>query len=154
VAERMNVEAKHKEFIRAPRERVYDAFATSAGINGWWTEGGSVDARPDGAMVFRLVDWGPDQVNTEFTGTVVAAERPRRFVYRWGGEGPQDATTVELTFEEREDGTVVSVREYGFVRVDQALGNAAGWGEVLTLVKFWIEHGLRLHQTPEPHGSR
>ena len=147
MTERTKVEAKHKEFIRAPREKVYDAFATSEGLNAWWTEGGAVDARPGGTMVFRFVDWGADKINAEFKGRVLEARRPERFVYQWGIENPDETTTVELTFEESEDGTIVRVREYGFARIDQALGNSSGWGQALTLVKFWVERGLSVHPT-------
>ena len=142
--ELVDVEAKHREFIRAPRERVYDAFATTDGLNAWFTEGGSVDARPGGAMKFTWVDWGPDKGSFESVGRVIEARRPERFVYRWGEEG-KDATTVELTFEEREDGTLVQVREYGFVKIASALDNSSGWGEALTLAKFWVEHGITVH---------
>ena len=145
MAARLDVEATHKEFIRAPREKVYDAFATSDGLNAWFTEGGTVDARPGGAMVFRFVDWGPDKINATFAGRVVEARRPERFVYQWGIEKPETTTTVELTFEEFEGGTVVKVREYGFADLKNALGNSAGWGEALTLAKFWVEHRLTVH---------
>ena len=147
MAELTNVEAKHKEFIRAPREKVYDAFATTEGLNAWFTEGGRVDARPRGAMLFKFVDWGPDKINAEFAGRVIEARRPERFVYQWGIEKPETTTTVELTFEERDGGTIVSVREYGFVDLSNALGNSAGWGEALTLAKFWVERGITVHPT-------
>ena len=140
-------EAKHKEWIRAPREKVYDAFATSDGLNAWFTEGGSVDARPGGEMVFRFVDWGADKINATFKGRVLEAKRPERFVYQWGIEDPEKTTTVELTFAEQDGGTVVQVREWGFVDLDNAMGNSAGWGEALTLAKFWIEHGITVHAT-------
>ena len=142
---RLDVEATHKEFIRAPREKVYDAFATSDGLNAWFTEGGSVDARPGGKMVFTFVDWGADKMNVTFQGRVVEARRPERFVYQWGIETPETTTTVELTFEERDGGTVVTVRETGFAEMKNALGNSAGWGEALTLVKFWVEHRITVH---------
>jgi len=139
------VEATHKEFIRAPREKVYDAFATTDGLNAWFTEGGSVDARPGGTMVFKFVEWGPDKINSQFPGRVLEARRPERFVFQWGIEKPETTTTVELTFEERDGGTVVQVREHGFADVKNALGNSAGWGEALTLAKFWVERGLSVH---------
>jgi uncharacterized protein YndB with AHSA1/START domain len=142
--ELVDVLAKHREFINAPRERVYDAFATTDGLNAWFTEGGSVDARPGGAMTFKWVDWGPDKGTYQSAGRVIEAKRPERFVFRWGEEG-KDATTVELTFEERDGGTLVQVREYGFVKLDNALDNASGWGEALTLAKFWVEHGITVH---------
>ena len=146
MGERLDLEAKYKEFIRAPREKVYDAFATTDGLNSWFTEGGRVDGRAGGEIVFRFVDWGAEKINAEFKGRVVEARRPERFVYQWGSiEKPETMTTVELTFRESEGGTVVSVREYGFVKIDSALGNSAGWGEALTLAKFWVERGLSVH---------
>jgi uncharacterized protein YndB with AHSA1/START domain len=143
--ESLAVEATHKEFIRAPREKVYDAFATTDGLNAWFTEGGSVDARAGGAMKFKFVDWGPDKINVEFAGRVVEARRPERFVYQWGIEKPETTTTVTLTFEEHDGGTIVEVRESGFAEIKNALGNSAGWGEALTLAKFWVEHGITVH---------
>jgi glutathione S-transferase len=143
VIKKLDVEAKHKEFIRAPREKVYDAFATTDGLNAWFTEGGRVDARPGGEILFRFVDWGADKINAQFTGRVIEARRPERFVFEWGDA--KNSTTVELTFVQQDDGTVVSVREHGFVDVDNALGNSSGWGEALTLVKFWVERGLTVH---------
>jgi glutathione S-transferase len=142
---KLDVEATHKEFIRAPREKVYDAFATTDGLNAWFTEGGRVDARPGGAMLFRFVDWGADNINAQFAARVLEAKRPERFVYQWGIEKPETTTTVELTFEEQNGGTIVHVREYGFIDIKNALGNSAGWGEALTLAKFWVERGLSVH---------
>jgi glutathione S-transferase len=142
---KLDVEATHKEFIRAPREKVYDAFATTDGLNAWFTEGGRVDARPGGAMLFRFVDWGADNINAQFAARVLEAKRPERFVYQWGIEKPETTTTVELTFEEQNGGTIVRVREYGFIDIKNALGNSAGWGEALTLAKFWVERGLSVH---------
>ena len=145
MATKIAAEAKHKEWIRAPREKVYDAFATTDGLNAWFTEGGRVDPRPGGDMVFRFVDWGPDKINATFKGRVLEAKRPEKFVYQWGIEEPNKTTTVELTFAEQDGGTVVQVREWGFVDLDNAMGNSAGWGEALTLAKFWVEHRLSVH---------
>ena len=144
---KIDVEAKHSVLIMAPREKVYDAFATADGLNAWFTEGARIEARPGGAMHFRFVDWGPDKINAEFPGRVIEIRRPERFVYEWGE--PLKATTVELTFESTERGTIVRVREYGFVKLDSALGNSAGWGECLTLWKFWVERGLSVHPAPQ-----
>ena len=140
---KLDVEAKHSEFIKAPRERCYDAFATTEGLNAWFTEGARIDARPGGAMLFKFVDWGSEKMNAEFPGRVLEAQRPERFVFTWG-EG-DEATTVELTFEATDGGTIVRVREHGFIKMDNALGNSAGWGECLTLMKFWVEHRISVH---------
>lgn len=58
--ETLDLEVKHSTFIRAPREKVYDAFATADGPNAWFTTGAKIDARPGGAMVFRFVDWAAE----------------------------------------------------------------------------------------------
>lgn len=134
------LEVKHTTWIRAPRERVYDAFATADGINAWFTTGAKIDARPGGAMLFRFVDWDAEKVNAEFPGRVIEARRPWRFVFEWGEPG--EASTVEIDLEERDGGTLVRLREYGFREIKSLIGNASGWGEAMTLWKFWVEHRI------------
>jgi len=142
---RLAVEAKHSEFIRAPREKVYDAFATADGLDGWFTRGARVDARPGGAMLFRWVDWGAEKtINQEAPGRVLEAKRPERFVFQWGEAGEE--TTVEIILEEREGGTLLKLREYGFRKIENVVDNASGWGQALTLVKFWLEHGIAVNR--------
>ncbi|HEV8654260.1 MAG TPA: SRPBCC domain-containing protein [Candidatus Limnocylindria bacterium] len=142
---RPDLETKHKMFIRAPREKVYDAFATAEGLDGWFTRGSRVDARPGGAMLFKWVDWGAEQdINVEAPGRVLEAKRPERFVFEWGGPGSE--STVEIVLEERDDGTLVRLREYGFRKIENVIENAGGWGEALTLVKFWVEHRIAINR--------
>ena len=141
------IEVTHTEFIKAPRERVYDAFATADGLDGWFTRGSRVDARPGGEIYFRWADWGPEKnINMDATGRVIEAKRPERFVYEWPGDEKGTFTTVEIILEEREGGTLLRLREYGFLDTDggrkHMVGNASGWGEALTLVKIWLEHGI------------
>jgi uncharacterized protein YndB with AHSA1/START domain len=96
-------------------------------------------------MLFRWVDWGPEKdINQEAPGRVIEAKRPERFVFEWGKPGEE--TTVEIVLEEREGGTLLKLREYGFRDLGSAMGNASGWGEALTLVKFWIEHGIAINR--------
>jgi len=70
----------------------------------------------------------------------------QRFVYEWPGEEKRTLTTVEIVLEEREGGTLLRLREYGFLDTDggrkHMVGNATGWGEALALVKIWLEHGI------------
>lgn len=141
MAERIKLEAKQSVFVRAPREKVYDAFATAEGLDGWFTRGSRVDARPGGALLFRWVDWGAEkEINTDAQGRVLEAKRPERFVFEWGEPGSE--STVEIVFETRDGGTLVRLREYGFRTIEKVVDNAGGWGEALTLVKFWVEHGI------------
>ncbi len=140
MAEKLDLEVSHTTWIRAPRERVYDAFATANGLNSWFTTGATIDPRPGGAMRFRFVDWDAEKINAEFPGRVMEANRPARFVYQWGEPGKE--STVQIDLEERDGGTLVRLREHGFRELRSAIGNASGWGEALTLWKFWVEHGI------------
>ena len=69
---------------------------------------------------------------------------PERFVFQWGST---PSTTVELSFYDHSEGTLVIVKETGFPHTKEGrqryLDNATGWGEALTLMKFYSEHGLR-----------
>src|SRR5438128_5916557 len=139
--EKLATEIKQSVFLKAPRETVYDAFATAEGLDRWFTRGSRVDARPGGAMLFRWVDWGAEKdITTDVPGTVLEAKRPERFVFEWGEPGRE--STVEIVLEQREGGTLVRLREYGFRTLEQVIDNAGGWGEALALAKFWVEHGI------------
>jgi len=139
--QRIKLEARQSVFVRATRERVYDAFATAEGLDGWFTRGSRIDARPGGALLFRWVDWGAEKdITADVPGRVIEAKRPERLVFEWGEPGSE--STVEIIFEAREGGTLVKLREFGFRTVENVVENAGGWGEALTLAKFWLEHGI------------
>jgi uncharacterized protein YndB with AHSA1/START domain len=137
----------HDVFIQASRERVYDALTTSSELDSWFTTGASVDARPGGEIWWRWKDWGPNHVTTEDGGPVLVAQRPERFVFQWHPDDPRYSTIVEFALEEASGGTIVRLRESGYEDTPtgcQALiGCATGWGEALTLLKFYLEHGIR-----------
>ncbi len=143
----LDIETRHAVLIRAERERVYDALTTADGLDGWFTTGASVDAEPQGSIVFRWQDWGPDHITTEDSGTVLEAQRPERFVFQWDSDDPYRAVTVEFNLEETAESTVVRLLEYGYhntpVGLKSLVDHAAGWGEALTLLKFYVEYGLR-----------
>jgi len=143
----LDVEIKHAVLIRADREKVYDALTTAKGLDAWFTKGASVDAEPQGAIVFRWKDWGPEHITTEDTGTVLEAERPECFIFQWDAEDPYRAITVEFYLEATEEGTIVRLREYGYHNSPAGLKalaeHAVVWGEAMTLLKFYVEHGIR-----------
>lgn len=137
---------QHATLVHASPERVYDAFTTAEEMDHWFTSGASIDPRRGGKIHFRWMDWGADHFTGEDGGPVLEAHRPERFVFTWHPDGPQYATTVEIDFEMVDQGTVVRLRESGYQNTPsgwQALTNcAAGWGEALTLLKFYVEYGL------------
>jgi uncharacterized protein YndB with AHSA1/START domain len=133
----------HKTVVRKPRDEVFDALATAKGYDRWFTTGMRLEEKPDGEMLFVWRDWGAELVNTESPAIVVAHERPEKFAFRWWLDRP---TTVTITFEDHEEGTLVSVQESGYENSltgwERCLDCATGWGEALTLVKFYLEHGV------------
>ncbi len=140
-------EIRHATLIRAAPEKVYDAFTTGQGLDAWFTQGAEVVPHPGGAIRFRWVDWGPDRIHAQDVGRVLEAQRPVRFVFQWHPDEPDYATTVKVDFKAESGYTIVRLREVGFR--DTPSGRAAfancatGWGEALTLLKFYVEHGLR-----------
>ena len=143
----IDAEIKQKTLVRADPEQVYDAFATAEGLDGWFTVGAEVEARRGGQIIFRWKDWGPDKFSGEEICPVLEAERGKRLVFQWRPDSPDYYTTIELDFQPVEEGTIVRLREYGYH--DTPSGRAAlmecatGWGEALTLAKFFVEHNLR-----------
>ncbi|OGS47342.1 MAG: hypothetical protein A3K66_05850 [Euryarchaeota archaeon RBG_16_67_27] len=142
----LDVAIEHATLVRGPAERVFDAFATAEGLDAWFTSGTSLEPHPGGAFTWRWKEWGPDRVTTTSRGEVVAIERPERFVFLWES-GNETRTRVEISFEAVADGTVVRLRETGYAdtpRGRRAFMNcASGWGEALTLAKFYVEHEIR-----------
>jgi len=138
-------EIRMATLVRAPRERVYDALTRAEELDAWFTTGAEVDPRPGGEVVWRRADWGPDRVTGEDRGPVLGATRPERYVLGW--QERIGGTTVEIDLEENAEGTVVRFRERGYP--DSPEGRAAlvecatGWGEALTLLRFYVEHGLQ-----------
>jgi uncharacterized protein YndB with AHSA1/START domain len=132
-----------KTFIRADIEKVFRGIATAEGLDEWFTEGTILDEKAGGRIEFVWKDWGPDKVNLRSGGPILEYSPPRRFVYKWGRE-PQ--STVEIDLEEFEGSTLITARETGYFNDKdgwaRCLDCASGWGEALTLLKFYLEHGL------------
>ena len=155
-----SLEIRFKTWVDAAPERVWEALATAEGLDGWFTRGASVSARPNGRIHFRWRDWGPDRLNTEASGSVLEAHSPSRFVFQWSPvkQQPERPTTIEFDLESRGGGTIVHFREHGYPLTSSGLRayrtGAVGWGEALTLLKFWVEHGLRVAPAPRTRPRR
>ena len=140
-------EIRHSVFIRAPREKVWAALTTPKGLDGWWgTRGSEIDLRPGGKLTLRWRAWGAERdINVDHDCVVLDVTPPKRFAFEWGE--PVDAmTTAEFDLEERDDGTLLRLREHGFAPNAKGRksfeGNSIGWGEVSTLIKFYVELGV------------
>ena len=141
------LEIRHMVLIHAPREKVWAALTTAEGFDAWWgTRGSEIDLRPGGKLTLRGRDWGAEKdINDDRECVVLEVVPPQRFVYRWG-DSAGTMTTVEFDLLERDGGTVLRLREHGFAPTAQGResfgNNSLGWGEVTTLMKFYVEHGV------------
>jgi uncharacterized protein YndB with AHSA1/START domain len=139
-------------YIDIPPQQVYETLTTASGWDAWFTQGTELDARPGGSLRFRWVDFGPGRYTGEDGGPVLEAQAPRRFVFQWT---PGDSTTtVEFILRPQGPGTVVTVHEGGHTTSEKDLWAlvdcSAGWGEALTLLKFYLERGLTYGPVPGP----
>jgi uncharacterized protein YndB with AHSA1/START domain len=141
-----DLEIKHSTFIHSDPLSIYEALTTSTGLDSWFTNGSTVNAIPGGEIHFHWQNWGPDHITTDDGGPVLEAEPPTHFVFQWHPDRSDDATTVEINIEAAEGGTIVTLREHGYAATPSALkamiNCATGWGEALTLLKFYLEYGL------------
>ena len=132
--------------IRAEPERVYNAIATAEGLDKWFTDGAYVDAQPGGEIIFRWKDWGAENYTSENGGPVHAATRNEHFIFQWKTDDRRRLTTVEIKIVQVEKGTLIHLTEYGFKNylgfIQQMLNRASGWAQALTLMKFYVEHGV------------
>ncbi|MFN8004306.1 MAG: SRPBCC domain-containing protein [Acidobacteriota bacterium] len=133
--------------VRATSERVYDALTTADGLSAWFTTTAEVDARPGGHIHFGWENWGYSHYTGENGGPVLEARRPERFVFQWKVDTDSYFTTVEIDFEPITEGTLVRLLEYSYedtpTGLKDMLARATGWGEVLTMLKFFIEYGVK-----------
>lgn len=143
-------------YIDAPPQRVYDALTSGSTWDAWFTQGTELDARPGGSILFRWIDAQVDRYTTTAGGPVLEAEPPRRLVFQWTPGG--STTTIAFNLQPLGPGTRLSVSESGHKLtqkdVDALVDCATGWGEALTLLKFYLEHGVIYgrvpHEDPAP----
>jgi len=135
---------KQRTYIAVPPEKVYDTITDPKEWDAFFTTGMQLDPKPGGVCNFAWKDWGPDSYTLTAPGKVVEAVRPEQFIFQWGREGSE--TTVRFELSAEHGGTVVTLTEDGYKDTPDGramiLECASGWGEALTLLKFYIEHGI------------
>ena len=143
MTEQLQETIKQATFIQRTPQEVFDAITSAEAWNAFFTHSSTLDAKPGGAFIWRWKDWGPDCYTVEVLGTVIEAVRPERFVFEWGSSNP---TRIAMLLSEQSGGTVLRLTEQGHLNDAKgramALECAAGWGEAITLLKFYLEHGI------------
>jgi uncharacterized protein YndB with AHSA1/START domain len=109
--------------IGEQRERVWRALIDADLLGRWLRAEVELDPRPGGPARFRP-DHGPSR-----TGRVAAVDVGRRLALDWWPDGLEAAATrVELTLEDDDAGTRLSVVESGFQAPLDAVAHDLGWG--------------------------
>ena len=136
---------RHQTFIQAPPEKVYDTITSGGGWNAFFTQATEVEPKAGGKIVFRWENFGPNFYTTAADGKVLRAEPPKLFMFEWYPVGRETPTRVSFELQAAYDGTVVRLKEEGYPDTpegrDMILECAAGWGEALALLKFYLESG-------------
>lgn len=134
---------KHVTFIKVPVSKVYETLTTAKGWDSWFTHGTILNLETKRIELIWSLD-GPYKANGKETGPIISVIPNKEFSFIWH-EGIHD-TTVKFILEEDEVGTKITVTETGYQPTDEGLWQmmdcACGWGEALTLLKFYLEHGI------------
>ncbi|GGA67911.1 SRPBCC family protein [Ornithinibacillus halotolerans] len=139
-------EINHSTYIKAPVEKVYQTLTSAEGWNAWFTDNTmlEMDYKGNGEIILRWENFGSDQVDIEDGGKILEVVSNKRFVFQWSpGEQP---STVRFELEPYREGTAVTLYETGYTNSEKDLRAciqcAVGWGEALTLLKVYLEHGI------------
>ncbi len=139
-------EISHAVLIRCDRSRTFETLTTAEGWNAWFTTDSSFDTRVGGRIIWQWKEWGADRVSTGDHGQILELDQDYCLVFSWHPDRPDYATRVEMVLEDSADGCVLRVRETGFEDSPSGLHAmiqcATGWGEALTLLKLYLEHGI------------
>jgi uncharacterized protein YndB with AHSA1/START domain len=130
--------------IDAPPEVVYQVISSAEHLRNWWPDHAEIDAVPGstGFVAFGEEGSTPKKVAV----TVVEADPPRRFAFRWchdQGEAATPANSLLVTFDlaATPTGTRLRFRESGFdtagVTEAQYRDHVSGWDHFLPrLVRY------------------
>lgn len=146
---------EHTTYVAASPREVFDLVATGEGWSRWFARAATIDPRPGGGYRFEWAGFGPEHVDLVLEGRVTAWEPGEVFAFEW--DSGAERTAVTITVEPRGDGTIVRVEDAGYgsrpESVRALVECAVGWGEALTLLKFFAEHGVTYGEVPPPAGA-
>ena len=124
--------------IRAPRQRVFDAFVKPEMMAQWMCPRGmkltvaELDARPGGRFSVTMRAKDGDQFSA--AGSFKELAKPERLVYSWQWQGermPNIETLITITLSERDGGTELRMVHAGFPDPAMRDSHAQGWNSCL-----------------------
>jgi glutathione S-transferase len=139
-------------FIRAPREKVFDAFVTESLMSAWQCPRGmqiasvQADTRVDGA--WRVEMKARDGTRFAVGGRYREIRRPERVAYTWQWEGDHKGmanveTLIEVQLTAKDGGTELRMTHSGFPSDAMRDSHAHGWGSCFN----------RLNDLLDPRGT-
>ena len=141
----ISVPISHLTWIAVPPSRVFETLTTAKGWDAWFTKGTTLDLEVGGQIKLRWEDWGAEKITGEDGGPILGFEKGKMFSFQWNPQGEEYPTTVTFTLEADGNGTLLYVKDEGYLDTPEGIEAfgycAAGWGEALTLLKFYLERG-------------
>lgn len=132
---------RHRLLIRAGSRRIWRALTTGE-LENWFATRVLIDWPI--SIHIRWKNWGPDRYTGDATWHLEVAEAHKHLAFRWKSHPTHPETRVDIRFQSRGPITRIEFTERGFGDdTSAAMANAVGWGEAMTLLKFYVEHGLR-----------
>ena len=135
-------------FIRAPREKVFDAFATEAGLAAWMGPRGmqvrTAKADPRVGGTWRVEIAGREGNTLVVGGHYKLLERPSRLAYTWKWEGdtspmPHLETLIEIDLTEKDGGTEMRMTHSGFPAAAARDGHNQGWVSTFNRLNDYLD---------------
>lgn len=140
-------ELNMSRFIRAPREKVYDAFVDAKALAAWHCPRGmhapeaTADARVGGA--YRIVMQRRDGGRHVAGGRYRELRRPEFLAYTWhweeGGIPADVETLIEVRLAEKDGGTELQMRHSGFPTSARRDGHLGGWNSVFNHLSDYLD---------------
>jgi uncharacterized protein YndB with AHSA1/START domain len=137
--------------IDATPEVVYEVISAPEHLREWWPDEAELEPVVGGTGVITFGDPSSPDAKSE-TLTVVEADPPRRFAFRWIQGEDQPATSADsllVTFDliPSDGGTLLRFTETGFrekgweaaVLEEQYLDHAAGWDHFLPRLIAYVD---------------
>ncbi len=133
--------------IRAPRQRVFDAWTKAEELKAWHAPGpltvslAEIDLRPGGA--YRIHMRAPDGTEHRVSGVYREIDPPKKVVYTWGWDGdhPVKDSVVTIEFHDRGASTEVVLRHAGISHDKERTGHTEGWTSILDKFEAHFSEG-------------
>lgn len=144
---RETFELQMSRFIRAPREKVFDAFVDPSALAAWHCPRGmsvpEVSADPRVGGSYRIVMQRRDGARHVVVGSYRELRRAEFLAYTWcweEGAMPTDVQTlVEVRLIDKDGGTELQMRHSGFPAAARRDGHEGGWNSVFNRLSDYLD---------------